>query len=138
MDAVVVVTIVVNGVVFAGLGAAGLVMAAREPSPRIRRIILALALVCGAFVLGASMLPFLYNVLTSYRFGTPVDVDDPWGHGNSLEWATSCPPPRHNFTALPRIRSTRPAFELHYPHMADRLEAEAHVSLRGGPGPNGR
>ncbi|TDD92751.1 cytochrome c oxidase subunit I [Saccharopolyspora karakumensis] len=92
----------------------------------------------GAFVLGASMLPFLYNVLTSYRFGTPVDVDDPWGHGNSLEWATSCPPPRHNFTALPRIRSIRPAFELHYPHMADRLAAEAHVSLRGGPGPNGR
>ncbi len=24
-------------------------------------------------------------------------ADDPWGHGNSLEWATSCPPPRHNF-----------------------------------------
>ncbi|TDD10579.1 cytochrome c oxidase subunit I [Saccharopolyspora terrae] len=92
----------------------------------------------GAFVLGASMLPFLYNVLTSYRFGTPVDVDDPWGHGNSLEWATSCPPPRHNFTALPRIRSIRPAFELHYPHMADRLAAEAHVSLRRDPGPNGR
>jgi cytochrome c oxidase subunit I len=92
----------------------------------------------GAFVLGASMLPFLYNVLTSYRFGTPVDVDDPWGHGNSLEWATSCPPPRHNFTALPRIRSIRPAFELHYPHMAERLESEAHASLRRGPGPNGR
>ncbi|MDI2031130.1 cytochrome c oxidase subunit I [Saccharopolyspora sp. TS4A08] len=84
----------------------------------------------GAFVLGASMLPFLYNVLTSYRYGTPVEVDDPWGHGNSLEWATSCPPPRHNFTALPRIRSIRPAFELHYPHMADRLDSEAHASLR--------
>ncbi|WP_425441977.1 cytochrome c oxidase subunit I [Saccharopolyspora flava] len=84
----------------------------------------------GAFVLGASMLPFLYNVLTSYRYGAPVEVDDPWGHGNSLEWATSCPPPRHNFTALPRIRSIRPAFELHYPHMTDRLESEAHASLR--------
>ncbi|MFC7341529.1 cytochrome c oxidase subunit I [Saccharopolyspora griseoalba] len=84
----------------------------------------------GAFVLGASMLPFLYNVFVSYRFGEVVDVDDPWGHGNSLEWATSCPPPRHNFTELPRIRSIRPAFELHYPHMAERLEAEAHVGLR--------
>ena len=29
----------------------------------------------------------------------------PWGYGASLEWATSCPPPRHNFTSIPRIRS---------------------------------
>ncbi|RKT89034.1 aa3-type cytochrome oxidase subunit I [Saccharopolyspora antimicrobica] len=52
----------------------------------------------GAFILGASMLPFLYNVFKSYRYGEVVEVDDPWGYGNSLEWATSCPPPRHNFT----------------------------------------
>ena len=32
------------------------------------------------------------------RYGEPVTVDDPWGYGNLLEWATSCPPPRHNFT----------------------------------------
>ena len=63
----------------------------------------------------------------SYRYGEVVTVDDPWGFGNSLEWATSCPPPRHNFTELPRIRSERPAFELHYPHMVDRMRAEAHV-----------
>ncbi|MGW5644095.1 aa3-type cytochrome oxidase subunit I [Saccharopolyspora sp. NPDC003752] len=86
----------------------------------------------GAFVLGASILPFLYNVFTSYRFGAVVEVDDPWGHGNSLEWATSCPPPRHNFAALPRIRSVRPAFELHYPHMVERMDREAHASLRPG------
>jgi cytochrome c oxidase subunit 1 len=54
-------------------------------------------------------------------------VDDPWGHGNSLEWATSCPPPRHNFTELPRIRSERPAFELHYPHMVERMTSERHI-----------
>ena len=35
-------------------------------------------------------------------------VDDPWGHGNSLEWATSCPPPLRNFDRMPRIRSERP------------------------------
>src|SRR6476661_3210117 len=71
----------------------------------------------GAFVLGASTIPFIWNVFRSYRYGETVTVDDPWGYGNSLEWATSCPPPRHNFTELPRIRSERPAFELHYPHM---------------------
>ncbi|WP_197480994.1 cytochrome c oxidase subunit I, partial [Rhodococcus sp. EPR-157] len=87
----------------------------------------------GAFVLGASTLPFVWNVFKSYRYGEVVTVDDPWGYGNSLEWATSCPPPRHNFTELPRIRSERPAFELHYPHMVERLRAEAHV----GPGSHG-
>ena len=42
----------------------------------------------------------------------------PGEHGRSLEWATSCPPPRHNFTSLPRIRSESPAFDLHFPQVA--------------------
>jgi cytochrome c oxidase subunit 1 len=87
----------------------------------------------GAFTLGASMIPFLWNVFKSYRYGEIVDVDDPWGYGNSLEWATSCPPPRHNFTELPRIRSERPAFDLHYPHIAEKARLEAHVGLSGKP-----
>ncbi|MGH3985621.1 MAG: cytochrome ubiquinol oxidase subunit I, partial [Pseudonocardiaceae bacterium] len=49
------------------------------------------------------------------------------------EWATSCPPPRPNFTELPRIRSERPAFELHYPHMAARMRAEAQIGGSGHP-----
>ena len=60
-------------------------------------------------------------------------VDDPWGYGNSLEWATSCPPPRHNFTELPRIRSERPAFELHYPHMVERIHNEGEIGFTGKP-----
>ncbi|RCG28269.1 cytochrome c oxidase subunit I [Sphaerisporangium album] len=72
----------------------------------------------GAFILGASTLPFLYNVWRTARTAPKVLVDDPWGFGNSLEWATSCPPPRHNFTSLPRIRSERPAFDLHNPPAA--------------------
>ncbi|NJP89066.1 cytochrome c oxidase subunit I [Nonomuraea sp. FMUSA5-5] len=70
----------------------------------------------GAFLLGASTLPFLYNVWKTARHAPKVTLDDPWGYGNSLEWATSCPPPRHNFTRMPPIRSERPAFDLHYPH----------------------
>jgi cytochrome c oxidase subunit 1 len=69
----------------------------------------------GAFLLGASTLPFLYNVYKTARRAPKVTLDDPWGYGNSLEWATSCPPPRHNFTSMPPIRSERPAFDLHYP-----------------------
>ena len=79
----------------------------------------------------ASTLPFLWNVFRSYRYGRVVKVDDPWGFGNSLEWATSCPPPRHNFTELPRIRSERPAFDLHYPEYVERFREEAHVGGRG-------
>jgi cytochrome c oxidase subunit 1 len=71
----------------------------------------------GAILLGASMLPFLYNVWKS-RNNPKVTTDDPWGWGRSLEWATSCPPPRHNFTSLPRIRSESPAFDLHHPEVA--------------------
>ena len=71
-----------------------------------------------AMLLGASTLPFLYNVWHTWRYAPAVGVDDPWGYGGSLEWATSCPPPRHNFAAIPRIRSERPAFDLHHPDAA--------------------
>jgi cytochrome c oxidase subunit 1 len=83
----------------------------------------------GAFILGASMVPFFWNIYRSYRYGEPCRADDAWGFGNSLEWATSSPPPRHNFTSIPRIRSERPAFEAHYPHILDRLRDEAHAGL---------
>jgi cytochrome c oxidase subunit 1 len=69
----------------------------------------------GAMILAASMLPFFYNVWVTARRAPKVTVNDPWGYGRSLEWATSCPPPRHNFTSIPRIRSESPAFDLHHP-----------------------
>ncbi|MEN9710540.1 MAG: hypothetical protein RL441_532 [Actinomycetota bacterium] len=69
----------------------------------------------GSIILGLSTLVFIYNVYKTYRTAPLVESDDPWGWGASLEWATSCPPPRHNFVSLPRIRSERPAFDLHHP-----------------------
>jgi cytochrome c oxidase subunit 1 len=76
----------------------------------------------GAFLLGVSTLPFLYNVWHTSRHARPVTVDDPWGYGRGLEWATACPPPRHNFTALPRVRSEAPAFDLHHPAIVRQAE----------------
>ena len=72
----------------------------------------------GAMILGASMIPFLLNVYITARRAPKVTVDDPWGYGRSLEWATSCPPPRHNFTSIPRIRTESPAFDLHHPEVS--------------------
>jgi cytochrome c oxidase subunit 1 len=71
----------------------------------------------GAMLLGVSMLPFVFNVYITARKGKRVTADDPWGYGRSLEWATSCPPPRHNFNSIPRIRSESPAFDLNHPEV---------------------
>jgi cytochrome c oxidase subunit I len=83
----------------------------------------------GAFILGAATLPFLWNVYRTAVKGEKVTVDDPWGWGASLEWATSCPPPRHNFTSLPRIRSERPAFDLAHPEVAAADQAFADKTV---------
>ena len=71
----------------------------------------------GSWLLAVSMIPFLLNVYITTRKAPKVTVNDPWGYGASLEWATSCPPPRHNFTSIPRIRSERPAFDLNHPEV---------------------
>ena len=95
----------------------------------------------GAFLLSLSMLPFFYNLYVS-RKAPLVGVDDPWGWGRSLEWATSCPPPRHNFHTIPRIRSESPAFDLHHPEIAaldlDTNEAAANGDFADAPDMTGR
>ncbi len=72
----------------------------------------------GSMILGASMIPFFVNVYLTARRGERVTRHDPWGFGRSLEWATSCPPPRHNFVSIPRIRSESPAFDANHPEAA--------------------
>ncbi|GAB3862754.1 hypothetical protein GCM10027610_107780 [Dactylosporangium cerinum] len=79
----------------------------------------------GSFITGLSTLPFLWNVWKSYKTGRVVEVNDPWGHGMSLEWATSCPPPLRNFDSMPRIRSERPAFDARFPAHAPGHSLEA-------------
>ena len=63
----------------------------------------------GAFLIGVSVLPFIWNVFVSRRSGK-IAGDDPW-EANTLEWATSSPPPPYNFDHLPEIRSERPLFD---------------------------
>jgi cytochrome c oxidase subunit 1 len=75
----------------------------------------------GGFTIAAAMLPFLWNLFITLRSGEPAG-DDPW-EGNTLEWATSSPPPPYNFDHLPPIRSERPVFDLRHANDVPALPA---------------
>ena len=64
----------------------------------------------GSVVIALSVLVFMWNMLVSLRDRREAG-DDPWG-AQTLEWATSSPPPRHNFHELPPIRSYAPLLDL--------------------------
>jgi len=71
----------------------------------------------GAFILGAAVVIFLWNLVVSFRRGKPAG-DNPWDAW-TLEWATTSPPPEHNFEKLPPVRSARPLFDLNHPDLAE-------------------
>ncbi len=70
----------------------------------------------GAAVVGLGLLLVVLDLLVSVlaRRGRPAGAD-PWD-GHTLEWATTSPPPRHNFDALPEIRSDTPLLDLRAAH----------------------
>jgi cytochrome c oxidase subunit I len=67
----------------------------------------------GAFVIGISVLVLLANMVISYRSGQPAG-DNPWDAW-TLEWATSSPPPEHNFETVPPVHGRRPLWDLAHP-----------------------
>jgi cytochrome c oxidase subunit I len=54
-----------------------------------------------SFGLGASVLIFLYNMITSWRSG-PIAPPNPW-RALTLEWQVSSPPPIFNFKQIPQV-----------------------------------
>ncbi|WP_306187325.1 MULTISPECIES: cbb3-type cytochrome c oxidase subunit I [unclassified Streptomyces] len=89
---------------------------------------------CGAAFLAAGMTVFLVNVLESLRDKRPAG-DDPWG-GQTLEWATSSPPPETNFPPerpLPPITSYAPLLDLKKRRQSSSAQApEAEAPEAGG------
>ncbi len=81
----------------------------------------------GAYLTAIGFVVFLINMWVSWR--SPIKApDNPWD-GHSLEWATSSPPPSHNFHKVPPIRSTRPTWDMNHPEHADgRVMTAAELS----------
>jgi cytochrome c oxidase subunit I len=75
----------------------------------------------GAYIIGLGVVPTLINMFWSFRRGE-IAGDNPWD-GQTLEWATSSPPPEHNFEVLPPIRSERPLWDANHP---DQLTKVGH------------
>ncbi|MEP7158107.1 MAG: cytochrome c oxidase subunit I [Chloroflexota bacterium] len=92
------------------LGLDGMIRRIVDYAPNPGWLELNLLSTIGAFMIAVSILPFMWNVFITLR-SAPNAGDDPWD-GNTLEWATTSPPPNYNFDSLPPIRSERPLFDL--------------------------
>ena len=90
----------------------------------------------GAYLLGASTLPFLWNAVQTLRGKLGQEAGpNPWG-GHTLEWATTSPPPPENFAApLPPIRSARPVWDATHaaPPSTQATELRAGGTTAAGP-----
>jgi heme/copper-type cytochrome/quinol oxidase subunit 1 len=63
----------------------------------------------GAYILAAGVLVTVANLILSAFFGRPAG-NDPWG-ADTLEWATTSPPPPGNFVDLPVVESRDPLWD---------------------------
>ncbi|CAN5647223.1 cytochrome c oxidase subunit I [soil metagenome] len=86
----------------------------------------------GAFLLGASTFPFLWNVWRTLKLKRgELAPPNPW-EGHTLEWAATSPPHPHNFTdPLPPIRSNRPVWDQLHPEHTESSHAKAGASAAG-------
>ena len=84
----------------------------------------------GTYLIAIGTILLLIDLFLAFRRKVPAG-DNPWD-GHTLEWATTSPPPEHNFTWLPPIRSERPTFD--WNHRDDpRVQQASHRGGMKGP-----
>jgi cytochrome c oxidase subunit 1 len=80
-----------------------------------------------SFLIAFSVLLFLINVVRSWN-GGEIAGDDPWT-ANTLEWATTSPPPPYNFERVPPVRTFMPLRDLRDLREASEAPAEPVPAL---------
>jgi cytochrome c oxidase subunit I len=73
-----------------------------------------------SILLALSTLVFLWNLIWSSKRGA-LAGNNPW-QGWTLEWATTSPPPEHNFDAVPPVNGRRPLYRSLHPRAEDNKE----------------
>ncbi|MDE3190975.1 MAG: cbb3-type cytochrome c oxidase subunit I, partial [Acidobacteriota bacterium] len=81
------------------LGTEGMPRRVADYAPKFASLNMFISL--ASFGLGASVLVFLYNMITSWKNG-PVAPANPW-RALTLEWQVSSPPPIFNFDEIPQV-----------------------------------
>ncbi len=83
----------------------------------------------GAYLIGAAVLVFLYNVARTLKEGKRAP-DNPWDAA-TLEWAIPSPPPVYNFREIPLVRHRDPLWIEKYGEEAHAEEQELDLTIAG-------
>lgn len=84
----------------------------------------------GAFTIALGVLLMLVNIWMSLR-APKTAGNDPWD-GQTLEWATSSPPPVYNFATMIPVNSPRPYWDAKYGAHSEFAEKPKTIELSGG------
>ncbi|MBI4672326.1 MAG: cytochrome c oxidase subunit I [Chloroflexi bacterium] len=83
----------------------------------------------GAFTVALGVLILVINIVISLRQKATA-TNDPWD-GQTLEWATSSPPPVYNFAAMVPVNSPRPFWDAKYGAHSEFASNPKRIDLSG-------